>query len=118
MGCLRKRGMLAPTPRCGSWSTPPSIVVGKCTSPAPSTPARPAVTLVIGPEEFLAERAVAHVLAKVRAADNDADEHDLSAGSFGPGLLATLTSPSLFASRSAVVVRDVQDLGQAVMAEL
>src|SRR5262245_4670451 len=110
--------MLATTPRCGRCQTPPAMLDAMSTSAAPMTPAPPAVTLVIGPEEFLAERAVAQVLAEVRAADNDADEHDLSAGSFGPGLLATLTSPSLFASRSAVVVRDVQDLGQAVMAEL
>ncbi len=94
-------------------------MLGAMSTPAvPMTDEPPAITLVIGPEEFLAERAVARVLAGVRAADGEADVHDLSAGSFGAGMLATLTSPSLFATKSAVVVRDVQDLSQGVMAEL
>jgi len=102
-----------------AWLSERRDMLGAMSTPAvPMTDQWPAVTLVIGPEEFLAERAVARVLAGVRAADGEADVHDLSAGSFGAGMLATLTSPSLFATKSAVVVRDVQDLGQGVTAEL
>jgi len=94
-------------------------MLGAMSTPAvPMAAEPPAVTLVIGPEEFLAERAAAQVIAGVRAADGEADVHDLSADSFGASMLATLTSPSLFATRSALVVRDVQDLGQDVVAEL
>jgi DNA polymerase-3 subunit delta len=57
------------------------------------------VTLVVGPEELLAERAVTEVVHAVRARDPEADVHDVPAGGLQPGMLAELTSPSLFAER-------------------
>ncbi len=68
------------------------------------------VTLVTGPAEFLSERTVQRVLTAVSAADPDADVTFVSAPAVGPGSLAELVSPSLFAAVRAVVVRDLQDL--------
>ncbi len=84
----------------------------------PATEATPSVTLVVGPEEFLAQRAIDRLIEAVRAADPDADVHDLPASALMPGMLANLTSPSLFAIRSVVIVRDLQELPPAVGPEL
>lgn len=71
------------------------------------------VTLVTGAEEFLAERTVSSVVAALRSADAEADVTELAAADLGPGALAELTSPSLFAASRAVVVRALQDLPDA-----
>ncbi|HVH24092.1 MAG TPA: DNA polymerase III subunit delta, partial [Pseudonocardia sp.] len=76
------------------------------------------VTLVIGSEEFLAERAVEQVTTAVRKADHDADLTEIAASDVGPGALAELTSPSLFASSRAVVVRAVQDIPEESVSSL
>jgi DNA polymerase III subunit delta len=68
------------------------------------------VTLVTGAEEFLAERAVRSVTDAVRAADPDADVTETTGADVGPGSLAELTSPSLFAASRAVVVRQLPDV--------
>jgi len=68
------------------------------------------VTLVTGGEEFLAERTVSSVVAALRGADSEADVTEIDASDLGPGALAELTSPSLFAASRAVVVRGLQDL--------
>lgn len=68
------------------------------------------VTLVTGGEEFLAERTVRTVTDAVRAADADADVTDVTGADVGPGALAELTSPSLFATSRAVVVRELPDV--------
>ncbi|MDQ4007537.1 MAG: DNA polymerase III subunit delta [Actinomycetota bacterium] len=68
------------------------------------------VTLVTGAEEFLAERAVRAVTDAVRSADPDADITETTGADVGPGAVAELTSPSLFAASRAVVVRQLPDL--------
>ncbi|MCC5034987.1 DNA polymerase III subunit delta [Streptomyces sp. WAC 00631] len=68
------------------------------------------VTLAVGQEELLLERAVREVIAAARAADADTDVRDLTPDVLQPGTLAELTSPSLFAERKVVVVRNAQDL--------
>ncbi|MBQ0987701.1 DNA polymerase III subunit delta [Streptomyces sp. F63] len=68
------------------------------------------VTLAVGQEELLLERAVREVIAAARAADADTDVRDLTPDALQPGTLAELTSPSLFAERKVVVVRNAQDL--------
>ncbi|MFC0861281.1 DNA polymerase III subunit delta [Sphaerimonospora cavernae] len=76
------------------------------------------VTLVVGDEEFLADRAVASVVTAVRAADPETEVHDLVGGRVEPGELTTLTSPSLFGDRSIVVIRAAQDLPKDVITEI
>ncbi|MFJ6214621.1 DNA polymerase III subunit delta [Streptomyces sp. NPDC092296] len=68
------------------------------------------LTLAVGQEELLLDRAVAQVVAAARAADPDTDVRDLAPGALQPGGLAEITSPSLFAERKVVVVRAAQDL--------
>ncbi|WP_244203505.1 DNA polymerase III subunit delta, partial [Streptomyces rhizosphaericus] len=68
------------------------------------------VTLAVGQEELLLDRAVQQVVAAARAADPDTDVRDLMPDALQPGTLAELTSPSLFAERKVVVVRNAQDL--------
>ncbi|MDH2425111.1 DNA polymerase III subunit delta [Sphaerisporangium sp. TRM90804] len=81
------------------------------TDPAP-------VTLVVGDEELLADRAVGELVAAVRAADPGAQVHDLFGGKVEHGELTRLASPSLFGDRSIVVFRSAQDLGKDVVAEI
>ncbi|QPP08910.1 DNA polymerase III subunit delta [Streptomyces bathyalis] len=69
-----------------------------------------AVTLAVGQEELLLERAVREVVAAARAADADTDVRELASADLQPGTLAELTSPSLFAERKVVAVYDSQDL--------
>ncbi|MEV0149251.1 MULTISPECIES: DNA polymerase III subunit delta [unclassified Nonomuraea] len=76
------------------------------------------VTLVVGDEELLAERAVGAVVAAARAGDPAAEVHDLVGSRMGQGELLQLTSPSLFGDRSVVVIRSAQDLPKEVAAEV
>jgi DNA polymerase III subunit delta len=81
-------------------------------------PARPdPVTVIVGEEELLVERAVGAVLAGA-AAEDAPDVHDVAAGSLAPGELLALTAPSLFGGDCLVVVRGAQDAGKDVSAEL
>lgn len=68
------------------------------------------LTLAVGQEELLLDRAVAQVVAAARAADPETDVRDLAPGALQPGTLAEITTPSLFAERKVVVVRAAQDL--------
>ncbi len=74
--------------------------------------------LVAGDEELLVARAVTAVLSAARAADPDAEVHDLPAAEITAGGLAELLSPSLFGGRRVVVVRDGQDATKDVAAAL
>lgn len=78
----------------------------------------PSLTLVLGPEELLADRALAAARRAVRAVDADADVHDLAPGTLQPGMLVELTSPSLFAERRLVILRSAHELSGPVLAEV
>ncbi len=65
---------------------------------------------MLGAEDLLVERAASAAVASVRAADADADLTELDAATLVPGALAELTSPSLFATARAVVVRGLDAL--------
>jgi DNA polymerase-3 subunit delta len=67
-------------------------------------------TLITGANEFVAERTIGRIRAAVRAADADADLSELDASELGPGALAEIASPSLFAAIRCVVVRSLQEL--------
>ncbi|MCX2969882.1 MULTISPECIES: DNA polymerase III subunit delta [Streptomyces] len=81
----------------------------KAKKPAAQDPLAPC-SLLVGQEELLVDRAVREVIDAARAADPDTDVRDLAPGQLQPGTLAELTSPSLFAERKVVVVRQAQDL--------
>jgi DNA polymerase-3 subunit delta len=82
--------------------------------PMPRTPSAAEtlapVTLAVGQEDLLLDRAVREVVAAARAADPDTDVRDLAPEALQPGTLAELVSPSLFAERKVIVVRGAQDL--------
>ena len=76
-----------------------------CGMPAPAL-----LTLIVGDEELLVDRAVAAVVAAVRDADPEVDVHDLVPSQVGMSTLVEVTSPSLFGDRRVVVLRSAQDL--------
>jgi DNA polymerase-3 subunit delta len=80
----------------------------------PPTAALPApVTIVLGPEELLAERAVAEIVAAVKAADAGVDVRELDVAEVEAGAFAELVSPSLFGERRVLVVRGIDRSGAA-----
>src|SRR4051812_40639527 len=68
------------------------------------------ITLVTGPEEFMAERTVQSVRAAVRRADPEAEFSETGAGDLTMATLGELAAPSLFSSTRCVVVRSFEDL--------
>jgi len=76
------------------------------------------VTLVVGPEDLLRDRAVSAVVAAARAVDAQTEVRDLPASGLEPGQVTSLASPSLFGERKVIVVRDVQDAGEEITDEL
>lgn len=76
------------------------------------------VMVAVGQEELLADRAVREVVEAARAADPDTDVRDLPPGTLQPGMLAELTSPSLFSECKVIVVRQAQDLGAETIKEV
>jgi DNA polymerase III subunit delta len=77
---------------------------------ASSTSPFGSVTLVVGPERLLAERAIAAVVERARAQDATVEVDQASGSQLDAGRLAELTSPSLFSTRRAVVLDDLAEL--------
>ncbi|HEY7323529.1 MAG TPA: DNA polymerase III subunit delta [Streptosporangiaceae bacterium] len=82
------------------------------------------VTVIVGEEELLVERAVAAAVAAARAAaeagpDGTApDVHDVAAAGLTAGELVGLTAPSLFGGGSVVVIRSAEDATASLAEEL
>src|SRR5438105_2157990 len=80
------------------------------------------VTLIVGEEEFLVDRAVRELVAAAVSPSGDPaaadDVHDLDGSALGPGELESLTSPSLFGGGSVVVIRSAQNAGKETAADL
>ena len=76
------------------------------------------VTLVVGEEEYLVDRAVHELITSARDADLGGDVHDLEGAELGPGELESLASPSLFGGGCVLVVRSAQNVSKDVAAEL
>ena len=85
--------------------------------PAASAAPRP-VTLVVGPEELLADRAVREVVDRARAADPDVEVNQFEAAELDPATLVATTSPSLFGESKVIVVREVQDASDELLEAL
>ena len=92
-----------------------------------ASPPRPApVTVIVGEEELLVERAVGEVLGALAQARDGSDApggpgpdvHDVHGVDLAQGELTGLTSPSLFGGDCVVILRDAQDASSAVAAEL
>lgn len=74
------------------------------------------VTLVLGPEELLGERAVAEVIASARVVDPEVEVERVEGGDLTGPALTGLLSPSLFTAARVVVV-DNADLVRAEVAD-
>ena len=82
------------------------------------TPGIAPVTVVVGEEEFLVDRAVRELITAARDGDLGGDVHDLDGAELGPGELESLVSPSLFGGGCVLVVRSAQNASKDVAAEL
>ncbi|MDA8372175.1 MAG: DNA polymerase III subunit delta [Nocardiopsaceae bacterium] len=78
----------------------------------------PPLSIIVGDEELLVDRAVAELVAAVRAGDLEVDVHDLVPSQVTAGKLVEVTSPSLFGERRVVVLRSAQDLTKDLVAEV
>ena len=88
----------------------------------------PPVTVIVGSEELLVDRAVSGIVAAARqpgepgesgwGAAGGPDVHDVQAADLAAGQLASLTAPSLFGGGCVVIVRSAQDAGKEIAAEL
>jgi DNA polymerase-3 subunit delta len=80
------------------------------------------VTVIVGDEELLVERAVAAVAGRGSApADGNGagpDVHDVRAADLTAGELGLLTAPSLFGGDCVVIIRSAQDASASVAAEM
>jgi DNA polymerase III subunit delta len=76
------------------------------------------VTIVVGEEEFLVDRAVRELIAAGQDAGLAGDVHDLDGAALGPGELDALTSPSLFGGGCVLVIRSAQNASKEAAAEL
>jgi DNA polymerase III subunit delta len=76
------------------------------------------VTIIVGEEEFLIDRAVKNLVTASQAAGQSVDVHDLDAAALGTGELDALTSPSLFGGGCVLVLRSAQNAAKEVAAEL
>jgi DNA polymerase III subunit delta len=85
-----------------------------------------ALTVIVGDEELLVERAVSAAVAQATAAGSDGGDgaggpaglHDVPAAGLTAGELATLATPSLFGGASVLVIRSAQDATANLTAEL
>ena len=79
----------------------------------------PPASLVFGPEQYLAERAVARVLKQARAHDPDTERRDLDLSDDGAaGEFAEAVSPTLFGGGAVVVASGVESAEPAVVDSL
>jgi DNA polymerase-3 subunit delta len=77
------------------------------------------VTVIVGEEEFLVDRAVRELAAAARSGVDPApDLHDSEGAALVPGEFTTLTSPSLFGGGNIVVIRAAQNAVKDVAAEI
>jgi DNA polymerase III subunit delta len=86
---------------------------------APAGTAAAGVTVIVGDEELLVERAVLVVMAEAGAdSPGPPDSHDVRAADLRPGDLSAMAAPSLFGGCTMVIVRSAQDATKEVAAEL
>ena len=96
----------------------------KAAGSAVPAPGPRSVTVVVGEEDLLVERAVSAIVAAAGgsgAAAHSAegtDVHDVAAADLSPGELTGLTAPSLFGGGAVVIVRGAQDAGKDLAAEI
>lgn len=95
-----------------------AVAVASSRSSSSTTSPYGSVTLVLGPERLLAERAVAAVLERARAEEPGVEIDKAPGPQLDAGRLAELTSPSLFSPKRAVVLDDLAELPSDLVASV
>ena len=96
-------------------AAPRASRAGSAAQAAQATTQPGPVTLVVGEEELLAERAVARLVAAAGPADN---VRHVRAADLRPGELAGLAAPSLFGDGCVIVLHGTEDAVKAVADEI
>jgi len=78
----------------------------------------PPLVLISGPEQILAERAAASTIALLRESDPDAELVRLEAATYESGELQLHASPSLFGGSKIVLVRDLDEAREELIADV
>lgn len=78
----------------------------------------PPLVLIAGPEQILAERAAASTIALLRESDPQAELVRIEAASYEGGELQLHTSPSLFGGSKIVLVRDLDEGREELVADV
>lgn len=78
----------------------------------------PSLVLISGPEQVLAERALAETVDAVKQQEPGAEVIRLDGPAYDPGSLAIHTSPSLFGGVKVVIVRDLDEGTDALIEDL
>jgi DNA polymerase III subunit delta len=76
------------------------------------------IALVLGAEEYLADRAITGLTREWIANDPTSTSQTISASGLEVGEITDLTAPSLFGERRCLILRDAEDLTAAVQQEL
>jgi DNA polymerase III subunit delta len=74
--------------------------------------------LISGPEALFADRAVEALCHQMRSEWPDVEVSEIEAARLDPGKLAEITSPSLFSSRRAAVITELEDLAPEIGVDL
>jgi DNA polymerase-3 subunit delta len=78
----------------------------------------PPLVLISGPEQVLADRALASTMTLLRDSDPEVEVIKLYAASYEPGSLAVHTSPSLFGGSRVVVVHDLDEASDELQTDV
>jgi DNA polymerase III subunit delta len=76
------------------------------------------LVLISGPEALLADRAVEALCHQMRSEAPDVEVSEIEAARLDPGKLAEITSPSLFSSRRAAVITELEHLAPELGVDL
>lgn len=87
-------------------------------SEPPTARGVPPYVLILGPEELLAQRALAATLDALRATDPQVEVVRLSAAAYEPGSLLAHASPSLFGGSTAIVVTEADEAGDDLVKDV
>ena len=80
---------------------------------------KPTITLIVGAEALLVERAIDHVVKSARKADPETERRDLDATDAGiVGLIESACSPTLFGGGAVVVVSKLESADEQTIAAL
>ena len=88
------------------------------TQAAPVSSTLAPLVLIKGSESLLADRALSELRRQAHEVDPALERTDLSAGTYQAGQLDVLTSPSLFGESRMIIISDLENMTDALAADL